>query len=113
MSADYKIYVDVGRPAIQNTFSATHQNGRDIALAGSVMASPGAVVTHGDGAFSSSYQESRQVGGTMRVLIGASIIVVGAFALAAIKEFVDSLPLAVALEILLLAVAVGIFVWLR
>jgi len=36
----------------------------------------------------------------MRVLIGASIIVGGAFALAAIKEFVDSLPLAVALEIL-------------
>jgi GTP diphosphokinase / guanosine-3',5'-bis(diphosphate) 3'-diphosphatase len=49
----------------------------------------------------------------MRVLIGASIIVGGAFALAAIKEFVDSLPLAVALEILFFAVAVGIFVWLR
>jgi hypothetical protein len=110
---DFKNQVDVGRPAIQNTFSATNQNGRDIALAGRVMASPVAVVTHGDGAFSSSYRESRQVGGTMRVLIGASIIVVGAFALAAIKEFVDSLPLAVALEILLLAVAVGIFVWLR
>ena len=45
----------------------------------------------------------------MLVLIGALIIVIGAFALAAIKEFVDSLPLAVALEILLLAVAVGIF----
>ena len=94
-------------------FSATNQNGRDIALAGRVMASPGAVVTHGDGAFSSSYRELRQVGGTMRVLIGASIIVGGAFALAAIKEFVDSLPLAVALEILFFAVAVGIFVWLR
>ena len=42
-------------------------------------------------------------------------IVVGAFVLAAINEFVESLPLAVALEILLLAVAVavGIFVWLR
>ena len=37
----------------------------------------------------------------------------GAFVLAAINEFVDSLPLAVALENLLLAVAVGIFVWLR
>jgi hypothetical protein len=34
------------------------------------------------------------------------------FALAAIKEFVDSLRLAVALEILL-AVAVGTFAWLR
>ena len=66
------------------------------------------MVTHGDGAFSSSYRESRQVGGTMRVLIGALIIVVGAFVMAAINEFVDSLPLAVALEILLLAVAVGI-----
>ena len=84
-----------------------------VALAGRVTASPGAVVTHGDGAFSSSYRESRQVGGTMLVLIGALIIVVGAFVLAAINEFVDSLPLAVALEILLLAVAVGIFVWLR
>ena len=49
----------------------------------------------------------------VHALTGASIIVVGALALAAIKEFVDSLPLAVALEILLLAVAVGIFVWLR
>ena len=49
----------------------------------------------------------------MLVLIGALIIVVGAFVLAAINEFVDSLPLAVALEILLLAVGVGIFVWLR
>jgi len=49
----------------------------------------------------------------MLVLIGALIIVVGAFVLAAINEFVDSLPLAVALEILLLAAAVGIFVWLR
>ena len=50
----------------------------------------------------------------MLVLIGALIIVVGAFVLAAINEFVDSSPLAVALEILLLlAVAVGIFVWLR
>ena len=77
------------------------------------MASPGAAVTHGDGAFPSSYRESRQVVGTMLVLIGALIIVVGAFVLAAINEFVDSLPLAVALEILLLAVAVGIFVWLR
>ena len=47
------------------------------------------------------------------VLIGALIIVVGAFVLAAIKGFVDSLPLAVALKILPLAVAVGIFVWLR
>ena len=45
----------------------------------------------------------------MLVLIGALIIVGGAFVLAAINEFVDSLPLAVALEILLLAAAVGIF----
>ena len=77
------------------------------------MASPSAVVTQGDGVFSSSYRELRQVGDTMLVLIGALIIVVGAFALAAINEFVDSLPLAVALEILLLVVAFGIFVWLR
>jgi hypothetical protein len=97
----------------ERIFSATNENGRDITLAGRVMASPGAVVTHGDGAFSCSYRESRQVSGTMLVLIGALIIVVGAFVLAAINEFVDSLPLAVALEILLLAVAVGIFVWLR
>ncbi len=53
--------------------SATNENGRDIALAGRVMASPGAVVTHGAGAFSSSYRESRQVGGTMLVLIGAQL----------------------------------------
>ena len=43
--------------------------------------------THGDGAFSSSYRESRQVGGTLLILIGALIIVVGAFVLAAINEF--------------------------
>jgi hypothetical protein len=49
----------------------------------------------------------------MLVLIGALIIVLGAFIMAAINEFVDSLPLAVPLEILLFAVAVGIFVWLR
>ena len=49
----------------------------------------------------------------MLVFIGDLTMVVGAFVLAAINEFVDSLPLAVALEILLLAVAVGIFVWLR
>ena len=49
----------------------------------------------------------------MLVFIGDLTMVVGAFAVAAINECVDSLPLAVALEILLLAVAVGIFVWLR
>jgi hypothetical protein len=43
------------------------------------------------------------MGGTMLVLIAALIIVVGAFALAAINEYVDNLPLAVALEIILLA----------
>ena len=114
VSADYKIYVDAGRPGIwKASFLLQIKTAVTSPLAGRVMASPGAVVTQGDGAFSSSYRESRQVGDTMLVLIGALIIVVGAFALAAINEFVDSLPLAVALEILLLAVAFGIFVWLR
>jgi hypothetical protein len=43
----------------------------------------------------------------MLVPIGALIIIVGAFAIAAIDEFVDSPPLAVVLQILL-AAAVGI-----
>jgi len=77
------------------------------------MASPGAVVTHGDGAFSSSYRESRQVGGTMLVLIGALIIVGGAYAVAAINEFVYNQPLAIVLQILLFAAITGIFAWLR
>jgi hypothetical protein len=47
------------------------------------------------------------------VLIGASIIILGAIAVAAINEFVNSLPLAIALEILLLTGAIGIFMWLR
>jgi hypothetical protein len=42
----------------------------------------------------------------MLVPIGALIIIVGAFAIAAIDEFVDSPPLAVVLQILL-AAAVG------
>ena len=76
------------------------------------MASPGAVVTHGDGAFSSSYRESRPVGGTMLVLIGALIIVVGAFVLAEIMSL-----LIVCLSLLpskfFFSQSVGIFVWLR
>jgi hypothetical protein len=50
----------------------------------------------------------------MSVLIGALIIVVGAFITAAIDEHVDSRLLAFVLKLLLLfAIALCIFVWLR
>ena len=49
----------------------------------------------------------------MLVLIGVLIIVVGAFAVAVIDEYVDNLPLAFVLQILLFAAIVGIFAWLR
>jgi hypothetical protein len=52
----------------------------------------------------------RQAGGTMLVLIVALIIVVGAFAVRAIDQYVDSLPLAIVLQILLLAATICIFV---
>jgi hypothetical protein len=49
----------------------------------------------------------------MTVLIGALIIVVGAFVTAAIDEYVDSRVLAFVLKVLVLfAIALGIFVWL-
>ena len=49
----------------------------------------------------------------MLVLIGALIVVVGAFAVAAIHEYVPSKTLAVFLQLVLLAAAIGIFIWLR
>jgi hypothetical protein len=49
----------------------------------------------------------------MLVLIGALIIVAGAFAVAAIDEFVYNQPLAIVLQILLFVAAICIFVWLR
>jgi len=49
----------------------------------------------------------------MLVLIGALIIVVGAFAVAAINEFVSNQLLGIVLQILLLTAAICIFVWLR
>ena len=49
----------------------------------------------------------------MLVLIAALIIIVGAFAVAAIQEYIDSRPLAIVLQVVLLAVLVGIFIWLR
>jgi hypothetical protein len=49
----------------------------------------------------------------MYVLIGALIIIVGAFAVAAINEYVDSLLVAIVLQVFLFAIAIGIFVWLR
>jgi len=41
------------------------------------------------------------------------IIIVGAFAVTAIDEFVYNRPLAIILQILLFAAAICIFVWLR
>jgi hypothetical protein len=49
----------------------------------------------------------------MLFLVAALFIIVGAFAVAVINEFVDSLPLAVALQVLLLVVMICVFVWLR
>jgi hypothetical protein len=49
----------------------------------------------------------------MLVLIAALIIIVGAFAVAAIQEYIDSTPLAVVLQVVLFAVLVGIFIWPR
>jgi hypothetical protein len=49
----------------------------------------------------------------MLVLIGALIIVGGAYAVAAINEFVYNQPLAIVLQILLFAAITGIFAWLR
>jgi hypothetical protein len=49
----------------------------------------------------------------MYVLIGILIIVSGAVAVAVIHHRVASLPLAVFLQIVLLAAAVAIFIWFR
>jgi hypothetical protein len=49
----------------------------------------------------------------MSVLIGASIIIFGAFAVAAIHQYVPSKALAVFLQLVMLAAVVGIFLWLR
>jgi len=49
----------------------------------------------------------------MLVLIGALIIVIGAFAVAAIDGFVYNRRLAIVLQIFLLAAAICIFLWLR
>ena len=49
----------------------------------------------------------------MLVLIGALIMVVGVFAVAAIDEFVYNRPLAIVLQILLFAAVIYIFAWLR
>jgi hypothetical protein len=49
----------------------------------------------------------------MLVLIGALIIIIGAFAMAAITESVYDQRLAIVLQILLLAAIIGIFMWLR
>jgi hypothetical protein len=48
----------------------------------------------------------------MLVLIGALIIVIGAFAVAAIDRFVYNRP-SIVLQIFLLAAAICIFLWLR
>jgi len=48
----------------------------------------------------------------MLVLIGALIIVIGAFAVTAIDGFVYNRPLAIVLQIFLLAAAICIFLWL-
>ena len=47
------------------------------------------------------------------MLIGALIIIFGAFAVAAIHEYVPSKIVAVFLQLVLLAALVGIFLWLR
>jgi hypothetical protein len=50
----------------------------------------------------------------MLVLIGVALImVVGAFAVTAIDEFVYNRPLAIVLQILLFAAVICIFAWLR
>ena len=49
----------------------------------------------------------------MSVLIGALIIVLGALAVAAINEYVESIVIAIVVEAFLLAIAISIFVWLR
>jgi hypothetical protein len=49
----------------------------------------------------------------MSVLIGALIIVLGALAVAAINEYVESFVIAIVVEAFLLAIAISIFVWLR
>jgi hypothetical protein len=49
----------------------------------------------------------------MLVLIGALLIIIGAFAMAEIYKSVDSLVLATILQLVLLAAVIGIFIWLR
>jgi hypothetical protein len=49
----------------------------------------------------------------MLVLIGALLIIIGAFAMAAIYKLIDSLLLATILQLVLLAAVIGIFTWLR
>jgi hypothetical protein len=49
----------------------------------------------------------------MFVLIGALIIIVGAFAIAAIHEYVHSVPLAIVLNVAVFAAVVGMSIWLR
>ena len=46
------------------------------------------------------------------MLIGVLIIVIGAFVVATI-EYVESVPLAIILQIIFLAAMLGIFIWLR
>ena len=49
----------------------------------------------------------------MFALIGVLVIVVGAFTVAAIHEYVPNKILAVVLQLVLLSAAIGIFIWLR
>jgi len=49
----------------------------------------------------------------MFALIGVLVIVVSAFTVAAIHEYVPNKILAVVLQLVLLAAAIGIFIWLR
>jgi hypothetical protein len=49
----------------------------------------------------------------MLVLMSALILIVGAFAVAAIEEYVNRRLLAIVLQVFLLAAVVGIFILLR
>ena len=46
------------------------------------------------------------------MLIGVLIIVIGAFIVATI-EYVESVPLAIILQVIFLAAMVGVFIWLQ
>jgi len=49
----------------------------------------------------------------MVVLIGVLVIVVAAIAMSAVHRFIDSFLFATLLQLILLAAAVGVFLWLR